>query len=501
MRWIAWVLAACAVFAASMGNAQAPAVKLALVIGNFDYDRDGRVDVSPEATAAAERRGVPRDLYNPDNDTRDINDTLTRIGFEVTRSNNLGAQRMRALIASFQAKVAAAPANAQVVIYYAGHAIQVGGKSYLIPIGATLPTIDYKATSPAQMAAILTEATVPMSEVMAVLRPRTAPGVNVVLLDACRNNPWEAAASAADRRLATTPAPRRTAIAYATQSGAASEDGDARNSAFARALATWILRPVTVDKMLENVAVDVGIATSGRQTPVLQMSNVGDACLTRCADASARGQRPPSAASLVPSTLDPEAQSRADKAAVEAFVVGTFTDLTTMHASDPRTVVEMNMEKFYNDERMARFVLGRMYAPLTEAATPAEQREFRNLLRAYFIEQVAPYLAEMRQPRVLYTRLIPSASGAGVRASVDVVSSVAQSREPSRVRVDLYRTTTGAWTINDVYAVISGDGIGHMNLLSRIVAERRFTSIAEANAKFREQLSQARAQNARRLNP
>lgn len=288
MRWTARILAACVVFAAGMGSAQAPTTKLALVIGNADYNGDGRVDVSDAGIAASEAAGFVPDLRNPMNDAADISDALTRVGFHVDTAINADGAAMSAALAAFGTKVASAPDDAQVVIYYAGHAIQVDGANFLIPVGARLPAADFARMPTNQVQTILRRVAVSTTELSEQLKQLRAPGANLLIFDACRNNPWEervrgiGRSATQSRGLAEIAAPPRTVIAFATAPGHTASDGGGRNSPFTSALKTWIGKPGTVLQILDSVGDEVQTTTGGRQTPWFQSASVGQVCLASC---------------------------------------------------------------------------------------------------------------------------------------------------------------------------------------------------------------------------
>lgn len=288
MRWTARVLAACVVFAAGMGSAQAPVTKLALVIGNADYNGDGRVDASATGIAASEAAGFVPDLRNPLNDATDIREALTRVGFQADLVTNADGAAMSAALAAFGTKVASAPDDAQVVIYYAGHAIQVDGANFLIPVGARLPAADFAAMPTNQVQTILRRVAVSTTEISEQLKQLRAPGANLLIFDACRNNPWEervrgiGRSATQTRGLAEIAAPPRTVIAFATAPGHTASDGGGRNSPFTSALKTWIGKPGTVLQILDSVGDEVQTTTGGRQTPWFQSASVGQVCLASC---------------------------------------------------------------------------------------------------------------------------------------------------------------------------------------------------------------------------
>lgn len=288
MRWTAWLAAACLMVVAGAGNAQQAPVKIALVIGNADYNGDGRVDASETGVAASEAAGFVPDIRNPVNDATDMRDVLTRIGFRVQFVTNADAAKMSASLAEFGAKIAQAPDNAQVVVYYAGHAIQVDGANFLIPVAARLPAADFSQMPTNQVQTVLRRVAVSTTEITDQLKPLRAPGVNVLILDSCRNNPWETQvrglgrSAGATRGLAEIAAPPRTIIAFSTAPGRTAADGGARNSPYTNVLKDWIGRPGTVLQTLDNVGADVETATGGRQTPWFQSASVGQVCLAGC---------------------------------------------------------------------------------------------------------------------------------------------------------------------------------------------------------------------------
>lgn len=288
MRWIGWLTAACLMVVAGAGNAQQSPVKIALVMGNADYNLDGRVDASEAGIAASEAAGFVPDLRNPLNDAADIRDVLTRIGFRVDYVANADGAGMSTALAAFGAKIAQAPDTAQIVVYYAGHAIQVDGANFLIPVGARLPAADFSQMPTSQVQTVLRRVAVSTTEITEQLKVLRAPGVNVLILDSCRNNPWEAQvrglgrSAGVTRGLAEIAAPSRTIIAFSTAPGRTAADGGARNSPYTNVLKNWIGRPGTVLQTLDNVGADVETATGGRQTPWFQSASVGQVCLASC---------------------------------------------------------------------------------------------------------------------------------------------------------------------------------------------------------------------------
>lgn len=243
--------------------------RLALVIGNGDYDLDGRYTGGQHVA-----QGFAPDLQNSANDGGDISAALQRIGFKVDYVQNGTHAQMVQAIASFAQKIYAAGPDAIVVFYYAGHAITIGGENYLVPVGVKLPTLDFAAMPESATQLVLASYTIPLRQVVAgSLRTPSAIGLNLLVLDAGRTNPLgdDARGRISSRGLAEPGIDiRRTAIAYATKPGSFAADGIDRNSPYTKALKDWIERPgLSVRELFDGVAVDVESATGGRQSPWL----------------------------------------------------------------------------------------------------------------------------------------------------------------------------------------------------------------------------------------
>jgi uncharacterized caspase-like protein len=232
-----------AVFAwifAGLSVAQAAESRIALVIGNGDYKA-----ITP--------------LRNPINDARLMRRTLQdQLGFEVIYVEDADQAAMDRAIVRFGARLAEAGAGAIAMFYYAGHGVQSGGENFLLPVDI----------------AISREADLPLRAVRAedVLRQMEAApsAVKVVILDACRDNPFgarfkmAAAKGLADIALGNT----EFTIGYAATAGRAAEDGDNSNSPYATALARHL--PAAGKEIFEVfrlVRYDVAEATGGRQLP------------------------------------------------------------------------------------------------------------------------------------------------------------------------------------------------------------------------------------------
>lgn len=218
--------------------------RTALVIGNGAY---------PEAP-----------LKNPVNDARDMAAKLRDLGFQTIERLDADRQSMRLALREFEQRLR--QQRGVGLFYYAGHGVQLKGQNYLIPVGAD----------------IRQEFEVPDEAVdaEAVLRAMESAGneLNIVILDACRNNPFVRSYGAGGRGLARMDGPAGTFIAYATAPGAISQDGgEGRNSPYTRGLLTAMSTPgLSLEQIFKQVLVAVEKETGGAQIPWVASSLRGD---------------------------------------------------------------------------------------------------------------------------------------------------------------------------------------------------------------------------------
>mgnify|MGYP001247760811 CR=1 FL=1 len=244
--------AAMVILIAEPAEAAAEERRLALVIGNSAYE------VQP--------------LDNPVNDAALMAETLGAVGFEVTHLEDLDQRAFERAIVTFSRALRAAGEDAVGLFYYAGHAIQADGENYLIPVDATL-----------QDALDLRIQTVDASTLMTSLEA-AGNRLNMVFLDACRNNPFKGLSRSGTRGLAKLDAPTGTLIAYSTAPGDVAVDGAGRNSPYTRALARAIREPgLPVEQAMKQVRIDVMERTGNKQTPWESSSLTGDFFFTAAA--------------------------------------------------------------------------------------------------------------------------------------------------------------------------------------------------------------------------
>jgi len=216
--------------------------RFALVIGNGNYK------FSP--------------LRNPVTDAKDMAQALAGFGFDVICKTDLSQNEMKQAIRAFGETIQQGGTG---VFYYAGHAVQVDGKNYLIPVGAEIShehEVEYEAVDVGFLLSQMQEA---------------HNQLNIVILDACRNNPFNRRFRSTNAGLASINAPSGTLIAYATAPGSVASDGDGRNGLYTQELLRAMHEPaLKIEDVLKHVRSAVQNLTGGRQVPWESSSLVGD---------------------------------------------------------------------------------------------------------------------------------------------------------------------------------------------------------------------------------
>ncbi len=220
--------------------------RIALVIGNSRYPK------------------FP--LSNPENDARLIAGKLRTLGFEVGEHYNLNVLQFRRALRDFARKVQQDDATA--VLYYAGHGVQIDGRNYLLPVDINLRDQEE-----------VKDESVDIDELFLSRIDKVGSFPRIVILDACRNNPF--AGKTRNIRSAGGLAEmgaRGTLIAFASAPGAPAEDGpDGGNSIYTKSLAEELTVPgIEVEQMFKNVRVKVLRDTQGRQLPWVNTSLTSD---------------------------------------------------------------------------------------------------------------------------------------------------------------------------------------------------------------------------------
>ena len=204
--------------------------RTALVIGNGAYEKLGR-------------------LANPPNDATDFAAALRAVGFKTTLLIDAGQARMEEAVLAFRTELLRDPSGAG-VFFFAGHGMQRQAVNYLVPVDADI-----------QNEVQLKRKALPAQEILEYMN-EARNRFNMVVLDACRNNPLTSAFRSGSRGLAVVAAaPPESLIVYATDAGAVAEDGAGRNSPPTSALLTHSGSPgVDVETMVRRVTADVKAA-------------------------------------------------------------------------------------------------------------------------------------------------------------------------------------------------------------------------------------------------
>ena len=259
----AWLAAlALTVFGSMLAQAQAQtrAERVAIVIGNESYAR------------------LP--LRNPVNDARAVAAALRAVGFNVMLRENAGYGTMVDAMREFLDRSGDAEVR---LVYFAGHGAQFDGKNYLIPVDATLQHDKELATKAANA-----------TELAAKLAQHKS-GVNIMILDACREAPYPLVATRNPLRsravapgLAGAAAPQGTLIAFSTGPGGIAMDGPAgANSAYTRHLVSNLAEPgLAIEQLFKRIRVGVSRDTQRKQIPWETSSLMGDFCFRPAPDGS-----------------------------------------------------------------------------------------------------------------------------------------------------------------------------------------------------------------------
>lgn len=214
-----------AMFSALFGS------RKALIIGNSEY------------TTAP--------LRNPVNDARLMKETLLELGFEVTYKYDLDSVGFYRAIRDFSRSISI---DDEVFFYYSGHAVQIDGENYLLPVK---DEIDDEITARRR--------SMPLNDIMDYFRNAS---LNIVVLDACRDNPFTSFRSASRGLAQISPRTTNYYIVYSTQPGDVAEDGMGQNSIFTEAFSNTLRTPgLSFDEVINNVSRTMNERTGGRQRP------------------------------------------------------------------------------------------------------------------------------------------------------------------------------------------------------------------------------------------
>lgn len=229
---------------------------IALVIGNSSYAE------SP--------------LANPVNDATDTANALQQMGFAVTPLLNADLRRMRDAIETFRKQLRPGVVG---LFYFAGHGVQVKGENYLVPIGAQVAReqdVEFE--------------TLHVGRVLGAMEDADN-GVDIIILDACRDNPYARSLRSSQRGLAVTQAITGSLIAYATAPGSVAADGSGRNGVYtSHLLQNMRILGLPIEQVFKNVRIGVMKETANKQTPWESSSLTGNVTFMPAVENSATGQ-------------------------------------------------------------------------------------------------------------------------------------------------------------------------------------------------------------------
>ena len=229
--------------------------RIALVIGNSAYKFIGK-------------------LRNPVNDATDMAAALRSLGFEVTLLKDVDLRQMEDAIDAFNRKLRQGGVG---LFYFAGHGVQVEGENYLIPLLKARISREQDVRYDA----------LPVGKVLGAMED-AGNEINVVILDACRDNPFARQWRSSRRGLAPVQSAKGTLIAYATEPGGVSNDGEGENGTYTSHLLRHIKTPdLDVEIMFKRVRAAVLQETNDQQTPWESSSLVGSFSFNPTTSASA----------------------------------------------------------------------------------------------------------------------------------------------------------------------------------------------------------------------
>ena len=307
--------------AAAVANEQ----RVALVIGNATY------------------KEAP--LRNPVNDATDMAAELKQMGFSVTLRTNSGPREMRAAIREFSQSLRKGGVG---LFYFAGHGVQAKGRNYLIPVNADIRE-EFE----------LEDEAVDANRVLAGME-EAGNRVNIVILDACRNNPFARSWRSAASGLAQMSAPAGSFVAFATAPGSVAADGSGRNGLFTENLLRSLREPDSdIDRVFTRVTAGVARTTANKQVPWKSSSLTGE---FRFRGGEQVASAAPSASTAAPQAFDSSANDRAFWDSVK----------DTRSADELRAYLKRFPDGLFVDLAHARLrALGVQSAPVAPAAQVA----------------------------------------------------------------------------------------------------------------------------------
>jgi tetratricopeptide (TPR) repeat protein len=220
--------------------------RYALVVGNSNYNKDIGI------------------LKNPVNDATDVATELRKSNFEVQLVTNCTYVQLREAMRKFHEKLTNGPRDQTVgLFYYAGHGVQYQDENYLVPVDADVKFEDD-----------ILRMCFPVQRMVLANMERSNSRMNIVILDACRNNPFPATTRSVNAGLAEMKRARGSFIAYATSPGSVASDGSGRNGLYTQELIKALRKPnLTIEQVFKEVRVNV-LRLSGEKQYTWDSSNI-----------------------------------------------------------------------------------------------------------------------------------------------------------------------------------------------------------------------------------
>jgi hypothetical protein len=220
--------------------------RYALVVGNSNYNKEIGI------------------LKNPVNDATDIATELRKSNFEVQLITNCTYVQLREAMRKFHEKLTNGPVDQTVgLFYYAGHGVQYQDENYLVPVDADVKFEDD-----------ILRMCFPVQRMVLANMERSNSRMNIVILDACRNNPFPATTRSVGSGLAEMKRARGSFIAYATSPGSVASDGSGRNGLYTQELLKALRKPnLTIEQVFKDVRMNV-LRLSGDKQYTWDSSNI-----------------------------------------------------------------------------------------------------------------------------------------------------------------------------------------------------------------------------------
>ena len=320
--------------------------KVALVVGNANYE------MGP--------------LTNPTNDSSDMAKKLKGYGFDVVYRENLKIRQIGSVLREFKSKLTP---GSTALVFYAGHGLQVRGENYF-------PAVDAEIHSEED----IQNQSINLKQVMDILEEAKTKA-NIVLLDACRNNPFERKSRSLSRGLASVNAPSGTIIAYSTRPGSVAEDGSGRNGLYTEQLLKVMDSKKPIEQVLKLLVTSVKGASKGRQEPWSEGSFEGDFCFGGCEDENAEKNRLAAEISLWESVIGSTSINDYERY-LSAYPTGTFSTLAKKTIDNLKTAASKPASSQSQDTTNSTIArIEREKAELLKQAEEVKKQELARLER------------------------------------------------------------------------------------------------------------------------